>query len=251
MEKLAIPMNVIDAYSLAHITIVAGIIIISILLALLVNRLKLAKSTVLVLTGIVLLLFEILKQFLLTYVRGGYYSWSDFPFQLCSTPMYLCLIYPFAKRLRSTIEDFIMVFGPIGAIASFVVPYSSFYNYLLLTIQSLVWHGLLLFLGIYLYATNRQKKVFSSYKPAGALYLVLSFIAVILNIAFYRVSYGEANMFFLGPGYPQITVLDIIYERLGWIVETFIMIFASCLAGYILFRLCSLFSKSIKKRPFN
>ena len=48
--------------------------------------------------GLVLTLSEVFKQFFCYYViADGTYHWGEFPFQLCSIPMYLCLIVPWLK----------------------------------------------------------------------------------------------------------------------------------------------------------
>ena len=56
--------------------------------------------------GIFLLTSEILKQLLLTFVvNNGHYNLWYFPFQLCSLPMYLLVLYPFfhTEPARNTI----------------------------------------------------------------------------------------------------------------------------------------------------
>lgn len=49
-------------------------------------------------------------------------------------------------------------------------------------------------------------------------------------------------MFFIGPGYPQIDILNYIYERAGWFIESGAMIAATTLAGYIVFTIFTLAS---------
>ena len=60
--------------------------------------------------GIFLLTSEILKQLLLTFVmNNGHYNLWYFPFQLCSLPMYLLVLYPFfhTEPARNTILGFL------------------------------------------------------------------------------------------------------------------------------------------------
>lgn len=60
--------------------------------------------------GIFLLTSEILKQLLLTFVmNNGHYTLWYFPFQLCSLPMYLLVLYPFfhTEPARNTILGFL------------------------------------------------------------------------------------------------------------------------------------------------
>ena len=49
--------------------------------------------------GLFMLSGEIWKQLTLTFILGGgQYNWWYFPFQLCSIPMYILLIYPWIRR---------------------------------------------------------------------------------------------------------------------------------------------------------
>jgi len=233
MNIFAIPMTPIKAYSINHFLIVLGILLSSVVLALILVRYSCQVHTVLAISGCILVIMEIFKQLLLTYVRGGSYSWSDFPFQLCSTPMYLCFIYLFVPKLRPVISDFIMVYGFIGSIASFIIPYSSFYSYLLLTMQSLIWHGILLFLSIYLHMHRGKRPLGTSYRNVLILYLALSVIAVAINALTYNISGGMTNMFFFGPGFPDVGILNKIKDMYGWLPETVIMCIASLFAGFV------------------
>lgn len=245
MKLLAIPMKPITAYSFLHIVIVIGIILASILIAQCLKNIKASTNYVVCICAIMLILLEILKQFLLTYVRGGNYAWSGFPFQLCSTPMYLCILYLLIPKLRPAIADFIMVYGFIGAMASFLVPYSTLTGYLLLTIQSFLWHGIIFFLSIF-FLLQRDCNSLFNFRAVSYIYIVLSLIAIFINISFYRISVGTINMFFLGPGYPNVFILNTIYEKTYWEIEALIMIFVSLLTGFIVYRIMT-FISSLQK----
>ena len=48
--------------------------------------------------GLFLTISEVFKQFFYYFVMmDNCYSWGDFPFQLCSIPLYMCLIAPWLK----------------------------------------------------------------------------------------------------------------------------------------------------------
>ena len=62
----------------------------------------------LVFTGWLLLILEVYKQYFLYYIvnEGAFDCWF-FPFQLCSMPMYLCMLLPFLKdESRVTLMTF-------------------------------------------------------------------------------------------------------------------------------------------------
>ena len=67
--------------------------------------------------GLVLVLSEVFKQFFCYYViADGTYHWGEFPFQLCSIPMYLCLIVPWLKlgKLRRALHSFMVLYSLLG-----------------------------------------------------------------------------------------------------------------------------------------
>lgn len=203
------------------------------------------KRKVLFVTGIILAVSEIIKAPYLYFLYGSY-PWSDFPFQLCSIPMYLCIIHYFWPK--TFLEHFTMVYSIIGAAASFCVPAAVFSPYLMLTAHSLFWHGGLFFLGVFLII--RQKKedlAIKNYIPVGILYLGLSVIAVILNAVLFETSGGRANMFFLGPGFPDMFILNDIYYSAGWIPATLGMMGVSLAAGFLVYCLIALFKTKMIK----
>ena len=51
-----------------------------------------ASQKIILISGFIMLIFEIYKQVIFTY-QVGHYQWYAFPFQFCSTPMYLYIIY--------------------------------------------------------------------------------------------------------------------------------------------------------------
>ena len=248
MHLLAIPMKPITAYSGKYFVILVIIVVLAYILAKLSNSLRIPSTVICGVSGTALLIMEIIKQPLLTYVRGSY-SWSDLPFQLCSIPMYLCFVYLVRPTKRPAIAMYLHSFGLIGAIAAFAFPYSCLYGYLLLTIQSLAWHGILLFLGMYFLLTTRntsdlkriRAKENKTATQAVLIYAGAACIAVLINICLLKISNGTCNMFFFGPGNPDIPILNIIKEKYGWIVECIVMAIATITAGITLMKVQSYF----------
>lgn len=237
LEKVSWKMDVIEPYSIPHFIIAAGVLSAGFVIAYILKKIKINKEKFLFITGLVLGASEAVKQIFLTYVRGWDYSWSDFPFQLCSIPIYLCLLYPILKESgKKTAEYFLMTFNLIGSLAAFMEPTSSFTRYWLLTIHSIGWHGILFLIGIYLAMENGYKRLkIRQFVPAAGLYLTLALAAVIINAAFFNISGGTANMFFMGPARPNMMILNNIYYKAGWIVETLAMIAATELGGFLAF----------------
>ena len=74
--------------------------------------------------GLFLLLTECYKQcFLYFIIDKRHYDWWFFPFQLCSLPMYLCLLLPFLKHksMKTAVCTFLQDFNLLGGLAALIV----------------------------------------------------------------------------------------------------------------------------------
>lgn len=160
------------------------------------------QNTFYLICGILMLTSEIWKQLSLTFLlNDGNYIWWYFPFQLCSIPMYLCLMIPWITYtpLRSTFLAFLMDFGLLGGFFAFFDTSGMHCGYAPLTIHSYLWHILLVFIGLYTGYTFIQNTVENYFRKATFLYLLCCIIATIFNVIFYQ--YGTINMFYISPHY--------------------------------------------------
>ena len=196
-------------------------------------------NRILFLCGLVLALSEVFKQFFCFYVvEKNAYHWGEFPFQLCSTPMYMCLIVPFLKDgpLRRAMYSFMVLYNLLGGAISFAEPSGLFHEHLVLTVHSCMWHMLLVFVGLLICFTRRGGTQKADYKAATKMFICLCGVAFLLN-CLVQFGLGEKmNMFFVGPGNSPIAVFKQFSEWFGWYVNTPIYIFAVCLGAYLIFR---------------
>ena len=175
--------------------------------------------------GMLMFCSEIWKQFTLTFaIGGGSYIWWYFPFQLCSIPMYILLVYPWIRKrtARLTLLAFLMSYCLLGGIAVFADTTGLHYPLKALTVHSYLWHILLIILGIsagFVYARllrSDQKKTLFSRALAAAfplrpfiystfLYLTCCLAAVLLNLSLDR--YGTINMFYINPDYKMQQII--------------------------------------------
>ena len=154
-------------------------------------------------------------------MNGGAYDWWFFPFQLCSVPMYLCILLPFTKgRLRQCFLTFMGSYTLVSAAAALVYPEDMLRSYVSLTVHGFLWHGILLFIALVIIFTGSpmrgpadasQKSLCSDESPArriidaAVLFFVLCAAAVIINIAAEPVMqagglpHSFAAMFYLNP----------------------------------------------------
>lgn len=150
--------------------------------------------------GFLMLISEIWKQCCLTYISGhGHYNWWYFPFQLCSIPMYICLLLPWIKseKIHRFLLTFLMDFGLLAGIFTFFDTSGLHYNYMPLTIHSYLWHILLIFLGIFSGMTRETDCSLREYAGSAGLFLKCCLLATIFNYLFH--CEGEINMFYISP----------------------------------------------------
>lgn len=148
------PMPMVQPGSFFHFALTIVGITAALKLAFLLSRRKApCEAAVLAASGVALAIFELYKQGFLYYVvYDEHFNWWYFPFQLCSVPMYLCLIYPWLKNHRSAekiLATFLQDFGLLGGIMALAVPDGLFHPYWTLTLHGFLWHFLLIFLGVY------------------------------------------------------------------------------------------------------
>ena len=195
--------------------------------------------------GIFLLITEIYKQLFYYYhIGGGTYQWWIFPFQLCSVPMYLCIIAPLLKpgKVQQGMYNFMMTFNLLGGLMAFIEPSGIVHEY-----WTLIWHMLLVFIGLYLGFSKRGGKTMADYRLAIMTFGVLCIVAFALNVSLAEVSGGSVNNFYIGPAISPLAVFKDIATNFGWYINTLLYIPAVSLGAFILFLPFHLYHK--KKAP--
>ena len=148
--------------------------------------------------GILILLSELWKQWCLTYILNHrQYNWWYFPFQLCSMPIYLCLLLPGLKKGRRTVVTFLADFALLGGIAVYLDPSDMLSPSVFLTLFSFLWHDLLIIIGILCGTSDAMQEDFRGALKMLGLFGLLAGIAEMLNVTLSR--YGELSMFYLSP----------------------------------------------------
>ena len=174
---------------------------------------NISKEIVIRRIGYLLIGMEIYKQLFYYYIIGNrsYDVWI-FPFQLCSMPMYLCIAYNFVgKKGKGLILDFFMSYSLLGGAGAFLDTSGMISSHLSLTLHGILWHIILIFLGIYSGLRLKQRKM-GKFIYVTILFLGLAMIAQIINWSLY--SYGNINMFYISLWEPmtQIVFKDIARE---------------------------------------
>ncbi len=244
MRATAWKMTPPTPYGAFHLTFALVGIVLCILLARKLRGIgEKGNRAVLMGCGIFLLVCEIYKQlFHYFYLGDGHYLWHIFPFQLCSVPMYLCIIAPLLKpgKVQSAMYNFMMIFNFLGGLMAFVEPSGIISDYWVITLHSFIWHMVLVFIGFYLAFSNRGGTANADYWSAAKTFLALCVVAFCINLIFFDASGGDINMFFVGPRNSSLVVFKDISEMFGWYVSTLLYIPVVCLGAYIIFRIIRL-----------
>lgn len=205
------------------------------------------NKRILLSVGIFLLASEVYKQLMYELVvePGGGYHWGAFPFQLCSIPMYFCVIIPLLKggKVQKAMYNFLMMYNFLGGFVAFFEPSGLLCGYITLTLHSLIWHSLLVFIGLYIYFSGRGGIERSDYLSATATFGILSLTAFIINCSFWELSNHSIKMFFVGPGNSPIIVFKWISEQFGWVVCTTVYMISVCTGVFLIVLLLRLLRK--------
>ena len=209
------------------------------------------RIKLLTITGWLLLLSEIFKQvFVFQVVSGGVYNYWYIPFQLCSVPMYLCILLPLLKgKARDTVLTFMTGYTFLGAIATFIYPEDILRPYIALTLHGFDWHGVLLFISLTIGLTGMADLTFRGWLRSTYLFLALSAVAIVINVVTEVSSaasgyiHGYANMFYLSPYHmSNQPIVGAVEQTLGRPAAMLLYVIAiAAAAGLIdrMFRRCS------------
>ena len=244
MWALEVEMAPPPAYGLFHIILIVVGLSLCISLAWLCRKFDEKKNKILLLAySGALIASEVFKQlFLFCVIEGGTVSWGEFPFQMCSMPMYLCPLAVFARneRVRRACYGFMMCFNLIGGIAGALEPSGIFLEQVPLTVHAILWHYSLVFLGFYIIFSRRAGSTKRDYLDVLKLFLILCYIAFVINTLIGLATGESVNMFFVGPNPSPLIVFETIARRWGWTACAMIYIPLTALAAGAIFRLSTL-----------
>ena len=185
-----------------------------------------------------MVILELFKQLIYSMdVENGIVSWSyqwyAFPYQFCSTPIY---VLPFALLLpegrgRDACIAFLSSFALFGGLAVMIYPGDVFTTHTVVNIQTMVHHGLQVVLGIYLAVYARRRLGRRYYLGAVIAFLILVAVALLLNIGVHHalvaagLSDETFNMFFISPYHScTLPILSLVQPHLSYPVFLFLYI---------------------------
>jgi hypothetical protein len=195
-------------YGPFHLLWLGIVVVTSVLLAQYGKKMdrKTIQKIVLV-TALVTIALEIYKQINFTFGDGSgtpAYQWYAFPWQFCSTPMYIGLLAGLTKKgkFHDALCAYLATFGMFAGMAVMLYPGDVFIGTVGINIQTMVCHGGMVVLGALLLASGHVKAELRTILKALPVFATVVLIAVAMNEVAYRTGLLEHhtfNMFFVSP----------------------------------------------------
>lgn len=207
----------------------------------------------------VLLLGEIYRELVFSFnvvdgVGAWGYAWYQFPFQICSAPLYALPLIAFLKpgRARDALMAYSGTFALFAGVAVMFYPTTVFCSYTLINYQSLIHHGLQAITGAAMIARMRNRL---SYKTLLSSYIVFGIvlcIAMTINLAGQNILRaaevsGDLNMFFISPYHScDLPILSLIRSGAPYAVFLMAYIFGFCALAALIYYLQVFIIKKVK-----
>ena len=213
-------------------------------------------NVLLAIYGFGALILEIIKQLIWTYSYDPAlneitmnYQWYIFPFQLCSTPMYCCLICLFAKK--DTIQKYLFPYMSfvtiLGSIAVILVPSDCFVADTWVNIQTMWLHIGSFVVSAYLIMTDRVQLNIISLKNALVTFVFFVAIAVLMNVIVFKSDIlGEEvfNMFYISPYFESnLPVFNTIQRNVPYPIFLFLYVFGLSIGACIILMITKLLKR--------
>ena len=163
---------------------------------------------VMLFTALTVIAFEIYKQinFSFSYEDGVVfdYPWYAFPFQFCSTPMYIGLLAGLTKKgkIHESLCAYLATYSLFAGLAVMIYPNDVFIETIGINIQTMICHGSMITIAIYLFATGYVKLQHKTILKAIPVFAVTVGMAAVMNEIAYQAGLLETdtfNMFYISP----------------------------------------------------
>lgn len=216
-------------------------------------------NMIILFTGIALILFETYKQIEYSFNYNGgngnstwSYQWYAFPFQFCSTPMYLMIAgggFLRKGKIHDCIMSYLATFALFAGLIVMISPGDVFTKTIGINIQTMFWHSSMVSIGFLIFATRSVDFSLKTIIKASFVFGVMIILALIMNIAWHFGGIDQKfNMFYISPYYPcHLILFKDIYANVPYIIFLFIYIIGFTLASSIIMLFAILFERLIKK----
>lgn len=207
------------------------------------NRHEKVRFMVLAVT-IVVILLEIYKQINYTFLESnGFaadYQWYAFPFQFCSTPMYIGLLAGLTRegKVHRAACAYLATFAVFAGLCVMIYPGDVFITTIGINIQTMICHGSMIAVGVCLLATGYVKLEHKTILRAIPVFAACIAVAMILNevmVTSGLVGDETFNMFYISPRFEgTLPVYSIVQKMVPYPWCLIIYIAAFSVAAYLM-----------------
>jgi len=239
-------------YGWFHLMFV-GITILGAILLCLFRRYRMKKgkdtagmgNAVVLATALLVAALEIYKQIVYSFsISDGQfvydYQWYAFPWQFCSMPMYAGLLVGVFRRgkIHDALMAFLATYAVFAGICVMIYPVDVFIGTIGINIQTMVCHGSMISVGVFLFCAGYVKTEHRTILKAIPVFAAAVLIASVLNEVAYFSGLLERetfNMFFVSPHCePSLPVYSAVQALVPfpWCLIVYILVFS--LAAYVI-----------------
>ena len=150
--------------------------------------------------GVFYLIGEVLKLLIIWHHDGTWdIIYYYIPWQFCSTPIYFMWIAALIKnkQIYQGFLTFLVFYCIIGGGVTILNPASVFTNVVFNTIHTMLLHGGMVVIAIYIIGSNRLDLTFKSFLTSMIIFVGSVLIAIGLNILFNHLHPGTVDFFFI------------------------------------------------------
>ena len=213
---------------------------------------------ILLIFSLVSIFLEIYKQINYTFSYDGAnfttdYQWYAFPFQFCSTPMYIGLLAALIKsdKVHNALCAYLATFSLFAGICVMVYPAQVFISTIGINIQTMICHGSMISVGVWLLYCGYIKHEHKTIIDAIYVFAAMIVMAMVMNEIAFATGLLERetfNMFFISPHCkPSLPVYSLVQAVVPYPWCVIIYIAAFSLAAYIILLISMLIKKTFAK----
>lgn len=225
LEILDTSMTTPPSYGWFHLLFFIASIAVGVLMCIYLKDTEKYAPRVVLITAVTVILLEVYKMinFGFSYEDGISYSfpWGSFPFQFCSTPMYVGLLAGLIRRgaVHRSLCAYLATYAMFAGLCVMIYPNDVFIETVGINIQTMICHGSMLTIGIYLLGSGYVKAEHKTILRALPVFCTAVVIAFCLNEWAYRTGMLEEhffNMFYFSPhADPHLPLYSNVQNALG------------------------------------
>lgn len=239
-------MTTPEAYGLFHLVSLAIVAVSAVALCLWHRKSGSPKRVVdVVLTvAVTVVVMEVYKLINYSFsYEGGIsfdFPWYVFPWQFCSTPMYVGILAGIIRKgkVHESLCAYLATYSLFAGAAVMFYPGDVFVGTVGINIQTMFCHGSMIAVAVYLMASGYVKLQHKTILKAMPVFAVTVMVAMILNEVAYRTGLLETdtfNMFYISPYCdPHLPVYSIVQEMVAYPWCLIIYIAGFTAAAYLL-----------------